>query len=103
MLSITLFLFLFLSVQRFGAVFLPCAPLIKYRDYPEAKLQENLDAEIFGVLLEEAKEAFDGEMVIELTSETVEDVEENCERILQWIQTWRENQRKKMLLGGRDG
>ncbi|ERF69327.1 hypothetical protein EPUS_04032 [Endocarpon pusillum Z07020] len=67
---------------------------LRARDYPEAKLQENLDAEIFGVLLEEAKEAFDEEMVVELKSETAEDVEENCERILQWIQTWRENQRK---------
>jgi adenylate kinase len=69
--------------------FFPC------RDYPEAKLQENLDAEIFGVLVEEAKEAFDEEMVVELKSETAEDVDENCERILQWIQTWRENQRRK--------
>ena len=47
------------------------------------------------MLLEEAKEAFDEEMVVELKSETAEDVEENCERILQWIQMWRENQRKK--------
>jgi broad-specificity NMP kinase len=75
-----------------------------FRDYPEAKLQENLDAEIFGVLLEEAREAFDEEMVVELKSETVEDVDENCERILQWIQTWREDQRKKLVEeGGDDG
>jgi broad-specificity NMP kinase len=58
-------------------------------------VQENLDAEIFGVLLEEAREAFDEEMVVDLKSETVEDVEANCERILQWIQTWREDQGKK--------
>lgn len=69
----------------------------KHRAYPEAKLQENLDAEIFGVLLEEAKEAFDEDMVVELKSETVEDVDANCERILQWIRTWRQNQRKKVL------
>lgn len=75
-----------------------------FRDYPEVKLQENLDAEIFGVLLEEAREAFDEEMVVELKSETVEDVDENCERILQWIQTWREDQRKKLVEeGGDDG
>jgi broad-specificity NMP kinase len=67
--------------------------LIQTRNYPEAKLQENLDAEIFGVLLEEAKEAFDEEMVVDLKSETVEDVDQNCERILQWMQTWRESQR----------
>ena len=27
---------------------------------PKAKLQENIDAEIFGILVEESKEAFDG-------------------------------------------
>lgn len=73
------------------------------RDYPEAKLQENLDAEIFGVLLEEAKDAFDEQMVVELKSEVAEDVEQNCERILQWIQTWRQNQRKKHEEGNGGG
>lgn len=70
------------------------------RDYPEAKLQENLDAEIFGVLLEEAKDAFDEDIVIELKSETVEDVEKNAEQILQWIQAWRLNQRQREFEGG---
>ena len=60
------------------------------RDYSEAKLQENLDAEIFGVLAEEAREAFDDGTVVELKSETVEDVDANCERILQWVSTWQE-------------
>jgi adenylate kinase len=46
------------------------------------------------VLAEEAREAFDEEMVVELKSETVEDVDGNVERILQWIQNWRENQLK---------
>lgn len=73
---------------------------LKARDYPEAKLQENLDAEIFGVLLEEAKDAFDEDIVIELKSETVEDVEKNAEQILQWIQAWRVNQRQREFEGG---
>jgi adenylate kinase len=60
-------------------------------------VQENLDAEIFGVLLEEARETFDEEMVVELQSETAEDVEANSERILQWIQTWRKDQGKKVM------
>jgi adenylate kinase len=60
------------------------------RDYPEAKLQENLDAEIFGVLAEEARDAFDEGMVVELKSETAEDIDSNCERILEWMKTWRE-------------
>jgi adenylate kinase len=60
------------------------------RDYSEAKLQGNLDAEIFGVLAEEAREAFDEGVVVELKSETVEDIDANCERILEWVKTWQE-------------
>ncbi|KAE8382137.1 DUF1671-domain-containing protein [Aspergillus bertholletiae] len=62
------------------------------RGYKQAKLQENLDAEIFGVLFEEAREAFDEEVVVELTSEKDDDVEENCARISTWISSWRANQ-----------
>ncbi|BAE55118.1 unnamed protein product [Aspergillus oryzae RIB40] len=58
----------------------------------EDKLQENLDAEIFGVLLEEACEAFDEEVVVELMSEKDDDVEGNCERISSWVSSWKINQ-----------
>ena len=59
------------------------------RGYNETKLQENLDAEIFGVLLDEAREAFDEELVVELNSERDEDVESNCARISSWVQSWK--------------
>ncbi|KAJ5263745.1 Adenylate kinase isoenzyme [Penicillium angulare] len=59
------------------------------RNYHEDKLQENLDAEIFGVLLEEAREAFDEEVVVELNSEKDDDVDTNCARITQWIDNWK--------------
>lgn len=55
------------------------------------KLQENLDAEIFGVLAEEAREAFDEEAVVELNSEQDGDVENNCMRISAWIEAWRKD------------
>ncbi|KAJ5888890.1 hypothetical protein N7495_008931 [Penicillium taxi] len=58
------------------------------RGYHEEKLQENLDAEIFGVLIEEAREAFDEEIVVELNSEKDEDVESNCARITAWVESW---------------
>jgi adenylate kinase len=64
--------------------------LLYGREYPEAKLQENLDAEIFGVLAEEARDAFDEGVVVELKSETAEDIDSNCERILEWVKKWRE-------------
>lgn len=63
-----------------------------HRGYHETKLQENVDAEIFGVLIEEAKEAFDEEIVVELNSEKHDDVESNCERIATWVETWKKNQ-----------
>lgn len=59
------------------------------RGYKQAKLQENLDAEIMQVLLDEARESFDERLVIELRSETDEDLAANCGRIEQWIVDWR--------------
>ncbi|KAI9037380.1 DUF1671-domain-containing protein [Aspergillus affinis] len=61
------------------------------RAYKQEKLQENLDAEIFGVLLEEAREAFDEEVVVELSSEKDDDVENNCARISAWIESWKKD------------
>ncbi|KAH8434716.1 factor activating pos9 [Aspergillus melleus] len=61
------------------------------RAYKQEKLQENLDAEIFGVLLEEAREAFDEEVVVELSSEQDDDVENNCARISTWIESWKKD------------
>lgn len=61
------------------------------RGYGEDKLQENLDAEIFEVLLEEAKQAYDEEIVVELTSETDNEIESNCARIVAWIDAWEQN------------
>lgn len=66
-----------------------------YRDYPDKKLQENLDAEIFGVLSEEARESYDEEVVVELKSETDSDIEGNCERIGQWIENWKTQNRSQ--------
>lgn len=60
------------------------------RGYHDEKLQENVDAEIFGVLLEEAREAFDEEVVVELNSEKDEDVDANCARISQWVDNWKQ-------------
>jgi len=63
-----------------------------YRGYHEKKLEENVDAEIFGVLLDEAREAFDEEIVVELNSEQDSDVDSNCQRISQWVDSWKKTQ-----------
>ncbi|KAJ9642909.1 factor activating pos9 [Coniosporium tulheliwenetii] len=59
----------------------------------EKKLEENMDAEIMEVLLEEARESYDEEIVVELRSDNAEDIENNVERIEVWIKNWKENNR----------
>lgn len=62
----------------------------KERGYSENKLQENLDAEIMQVLLDEAKESYAEEIVIELQSNEVEELESNVERVVAWRKAWDE-------------
>ena len=64
---------------------------LKARNYPEAKLQENLDSELMDVLIEEAREAYDEEIVIELQSDESGQVEENVERIEAWVEQWKKD------------
>ena len=61
---------------------------LKARQYPEKKLQENMDSEIMEVLLEEARGAYDEEIVVELRSDAAEDVEGIIERIERWSEKW---------------
>lgn len=58
------------------------------RNYPELKLQENLDSEIMEVLLQEARDSYDEEIVVELTSNTSEEVDSNVARIEAWVAQW---------------
>ena len=64
---------------------------LKARNYPEAKLQENLDSEIMEVLLDEAREAYDEEIVVELRSDEAQDVDANVERIETWVKQWKKD------------
>ena len=62
---------------------------LEERGYSERKLQDNVEAEIMQVILDEAREAYREEIVIELPSNTIEDIEANCERFRMWLQAWR--------------
>lgn len=59
------------------------------RQYPERKLQENLDSEIMQVLLEEARQSYDEEIIVELDSNESGDIENNVNRIKIWIDQWK--------------
>jgi len=43
------------------------------------------------VLLQEARDSYDEEIVVELTSNTSDDMESNIERIEAWITQWKRN------------
>ena len=58
------------------------------RKYPEVKLQENLDSEIMEVLLSEARDSYDEDIVVQLRSNDADDIEANVERIETWISNW---------------
>lgn len=62
-----------------------------FRNYPEVKMQENIDSEIMEVLSQEARESYDEEIVVELQSNTPEEMETNIERIEGWLKQWKED------------
>ncbi|CAL1696078.1 unnamed protein product [Somion occarium] len=62
---------------------------LEKRGYPLKKIQENNEAEIMEVVLDEARSSYSQEIVVELKSEGTEDLESNVARIVQWINAWR--------------
>lgn len=47
------------------------------------------------VLLQEAREAFDEEIVVELQSGSAEEMEANVERVESWMAQWKEDNGKE--------
>jgi len=64
------------------------------RGYTGTKLEDNLSAEIFQTILDEAKEAYREEIVIELQSEEEEQAETNVTRVEAWMASWLEDRGK---------
>lgn len=59
------------------------------RGYKGKKLEDNIQCEIFQTILEEARESYKSEIVHELPSNTPEDMEENLEKIIAWLEQWK--------------
>mmetsp|Transcript_35707 Transcript_35707/g.83032 ORF Transcript_35707/g.83032 Transcript_35707/m.83032 type:complete len:177 (-) Transcript_35707:3189-3719(-) len=59
------------------------------RGYSEKKRTENIECEIMMVVLEEAKDGYDEEIVQELQSNTIEEMNSNVERVKQWAEQWK--------------
>eukprot|EP00466_Bigelowiella_natans_P018890 jgi/Bigna1/90161/estExt_fgenesh1_pg.C_640014 len=58
---------------------------LQARKYKKKKLDENMEAEIMQVVLDEAKESYKKGIIVELKSDSVEDMEGNVQRICEWI------------------
>ncbi|CAI5715255.1 unnamed protein product [Hyaloperonospora brassicae] len=61
---------------------------LQKRGYSSKKVAENVECEIMQVVLQDARESYAPEIVQELSSRTVEDMESNVERVLTWVQHW---------------
>ena len=59
--------------------------------YEQKKISENIECEIMQVLLQEARESYAEEIVQELASNTVEEMESNVSRVEAWLQNWLQN------------
>ncbi len=60
-----------------------------FRGYSGKKLENNIQCEIFQTLLEEARESYKVEIIHELPSNTPEEMEDNLEKIIQWLDQWK--------------
>ncbi|RHY36036.1 hypothetical protein DYB28_000116 [Aphanomyces astaci] len=58
------------------------------RGYTAKKVSENVECEIMQVVLQDAQESYVPEIVQELTSVTVADMETNVDRIVSWMNHW---------------
>lgn len=54
--------------------------------YNQKKITENIECEIMQVVLDEARESYSEDIVVELTSNSVEEMESNVLRVQRWIE-----------------
>eukprot|EP01087_Luapelamoeba_hula_P020022 TRINITY_DN6739_c0_g1_i1.p2 TRINITY_DN6739_c0_g1~~TRINITY_DN6739_c0_g1_i1.p2 ORF type:complete len:176 (-),score=41.85 TRINITY_DN6739_c0_g1_i1:10-537(-) len=57
---------------------------LETRGYNAKKIAENIECEIMQVVLDEAQDSYRKEIVVELQSDTVEQMQQNCEQIQNW-------------------
>ncbi|TPX67244.1 adenylate kinase [Spizellomyces sp. 'palustris'] len=65
-------------------------PRLEQRNYSEKKIQENVECEIMQVVLEEAWDSYRPEIVWEMRSESIHDMEENVQQISDWVDRFME-------------
>ncbi|KAG1783801.1 P-loop containing nucleoside triphosphate hydrolase protein [Suillus placidus] len=61
---------------------------LEKRNYPLKKIQENNEAEIMEVVLQEARDSYPQQIIVDLKSESSQDLENNVANIVEWINQW---------------
>ena len=62
---------------------------LERRGYAAKKVQENVQCEIMHVIVEEAREAYAGEIVHAVASNTAEEMERNVDNAHKWAAAWK--------------
>ena len=55
---------------------------LKSRGYSDKKITENIDCEIMEVTSEEVRDSYKEDIIVELKSEKIEDMENNLEKVI---------------------
>ncbi|GMT13396.1 hypothetical protein PFISCL1PPCAC_4693, partial [Pristionchus fissidentatus] len=58
------------------------------RGYPDVKIRENIECEIFNTIGEEAMESYEQEIIHELSSETIEQMTANVDKVVELANAW---------------
>ena len=66
------------------------------RGYSEKKRSENMECEIMQVVAEEARESYAAEIVHEVPSNTLDDLDGAGERVASWYASWQSNNDSQM-------
>ncbi|KAG1867907.1 AAA domain-containing protein [Suillus subalutaceus] len=61
---------------------------LEKRNYSLKKIQENNEAEIMEVVLQEARDSYPQQIIVDLKSESSQDLEKNVANIVEWINQW---------------
>ena len=61
---------------------------LEQRGYNQSKRSQNMECEIMQVILDEAKDSYANEVVVELQSNTIQEMEQNVDRVEAWYRQW---------------
>ncbi|KAJ3057418.1 hypothetical protein HK097_007597 [Rhizophlyctis rosea] len=76
-------------------------PRLKKRNYNTNKITENIECEIMEVVVEEARASYKEEIVKELQSNSLNDMEDNVDWVESWINEFEASGRQPNILGVR--